>query len=239
MVTRRPSTTKKKPARPREPLTRARIVAAAVALADAGGTAGLSMRGLAQALGIEAMSLYHHVAHKDALLDLMVDAIFERLAPTPDGPWRPAMRARAASIREVLLAHPWGLGLLEARKTPGLVTLSHHDRTIGRLRAAGFSIEMVAHALAVLDSYTYGFVLQELSLPFSNPDEASEVAGALIDSAPDGALPHLTELARHQVIGADYRFADEFDYGLDLVLDGIQARLTARARPTRSKRRTP
>lgn len=233
---RRKLTVTKKKKTQRAPLTQARVVETAMALADAGGTAALSMRSLAEALGVEAMSLYHHVANKDELLDLMVDAVFTTIALPDEGSWASAMRARAVSIRQALARHPWAVGLLESRKRPGLPTLRHHDATIGRLRRAGLSVQMVAHALAVLDSYVYGFALQELGLPFSGPEEAAEVAGGIFERMPVDQLPHLAELAMQHVMVPGYAFGDEFEYGLDLVLDALESRLTHDARPPGKRR---
>ncbi|MEE1622398.1 TetR/AcrR family transcriptional regulator [Zafaria sp. J156] len=151
----------------REPLSRERVVEAAVAVADRGGLAAASMRGVAAELGVEAMSLYHHVAGKDALLDALVDWVFARIElPGERDPWRPAMAARAASARSVLAAHPWALGLIESRRVPGPALLAHHNAVLGNLRANGFPVRLAAHAFSALDSYVYGFVLTELNLPF-------------------------------------------------------------------------
>ena len=128
------------------------------------------MRKLAQELGVEAMSLYHHVANKDDILDGIVDVVFSEIdLPTNDIDWRAAMRQRAISARQALRRHPWATGLMESRSTPGPATLRHHDAVLGILRNAGFSIELAAHAFSVLDSYVYGFALQESSLPFQTP----------------------------------------------------------------------
>ena len=157
-------------ATPRLPLTRQRVLHAAVALADRDGVGSLSMRKLAQELGVEAMSLYHHVANKDDILDGIVDVVFSEIdLPTNDIDWRAAMRQRAISARQALRRHPWATGLMESRSTPGPATLRHHDAVLGILRNAGFSIELAAHAFSVLDSYVYGFALQESSLPFQTP----------------------------------------------------------------------
>jgi AcrR family transcriptional regulator len=214
---------------PRVPLTRQRVLKAAVALADDGGIEQLTMRKLGQALGVEAMSLYHHVANKDALLDGMVDLVFGEIDLPADGVgWRAAMRRRAAAARAALSRHPWAIGLMGARSRPGPATLRHHDAVLGCLRAAGFSLAMAAHAYSVLDSYTYGFALQQRSLPFRTPEEFAAVAGDLLRQLPAGAYPHLTEMITQHVLRPGYDYADEFAFGLDLILDGLErARATA------------
>ena len=149
----------------RTPLSRERVLHAAVDLADKGGVEALSMRRLGQELGVEAMSLYRYVQNKGDLVDGMVDHVFGEIGLPPRGvDWQMAMRQRAIAAREVLARHPWAIGLLESRRTPGPATLQHHDAVIGCLREAGFSIAMAAHAYSVLDSYIYGFALQQNSL---------------------------------------------------------------------------
>ena len=138
------------------------------------GSVGVSMRSVGRELEVEAMSLYHHVASKDALLDGLADWVFERIdTPSASGAWRTEMERRAHSARTVLAAHPWGLGLIESRRSPGPATLHHHDAVIGCLRAAGFTVALAAHAFSVLDAYVYGFVLTEVNLPFQ-PGESAE-----------------------------------------------------------------
>lgn len=218
-----------KPRGKRPPLTRERVVAAAVELADDEGIDALSMRKLAQALGVEAMSLYHHVANKDELLDGMEDVVFaEAYLPTADGPWIEELRTRCASMREVLLRHPWGVGLLNSRRNPGMATLVHHDAVIASLRAGGFSIRGAAQAFAMLDSYTYGFVVQQLALPMENGEDEGDLAEAILGGLPDGALPHLIEMATDYVQREDYSFANEFAPGLDLILDTLERARNAR-----------
>ena len=161
----------------RAPLSRERVLGAAVAFADENGIGSLSMRKLGEALGVEAMSLYNHVANKDDLLDGMVDHVFGEIdLPSGAIDWKTAMRDRAGSARQALSRHPWAIALMQSRAAPGPATLRHHDAVIGSLRGAGFSIEMAAHAFSVLDSYIYGFALQEASLPFDAAEETAEVA---------------------------------------------------------------
>ena len=210
-------------ARPRTPLSRERVLRAAIDLADTGGIESLSMRKLGQALGVEAMSLYNHVANKDDLLDGMVDLVFGEIGLPPRGAdWKTAMRQRAIAAREVLARHPWAIGLMESRSRPGPATLRHHDAVIGCLREAGFSIAMTAHAYSVLDSYIYGFALQQASLPFKTSEEAAEVAESILRQFPADAYPHLAELTIQHVLQPGYDYADEFAFGLDLILDGLE-----------------
>lgn len=208
----------------REPLSRERIGLAAVAVADRDGLAGVSMRSVARELGVEAMSLYHHVPGKDALLDDLADWVFTLIElPAPHDPWRAAMAARALSARRALAAHPWGLGLVESRG-PGPALLRHHDAVLGCLRTNGFSPALAGHAFSTLDSYVYGFVLTEQSLPFEAggaEDFVAELAAAL------EPYPYLAENVSAQIGGRDYAYADEFVPGLDLILDGLERRLAA------------
>ncbi len=209
------------PAR-RAPLSRDQVLTAAVALADENGIEALSMRKLGQALGVEAMSLYNHVASKSNMLDGMVDIVFAEIGlPASDVGWRAAMRQRAISARQALGRHRWAIGLMESRRSPGPATLRHHDAVIGCLRAAGFSIPLTAHAYALLDSYIYGFALQEASLPFGSADETAEVTQEIADQMPAGEYPHLTEFAVEHALQPGYQFGTEFEIGLDLILDAL------------------
>ncbi|WP_027501754.1 TetR/AcrR family transcriptional regulator C-terminal domain-containing protein [Rhodococcus sp. UNC363MFTsu5.1] len=208
---------------PRGRLSRDEVLLAAVAYADEHGIASLSMRKLGEALAVEAMSLYNHVANKDDLLDGMVDHVFGEIVLDPGASgWRQAMRLRAISAREVLSRHRWAIGLLDSRTSPGPATLRHHDAVLGSLRAGGFSVPMAAHAFAVLDSYIYGFALQEAALPFEGPQETEDLAQAILAGMPADEYPHLTELAVEHVLQPGYEFGNEFEFGLDLILDGLE-----------------
>ena len=211
---------------PRPRLTRDRVLEAALEIADAGGIGSLTIRSLAQALGVKPMSVYHHVANKEQILDGIVALVFAEIElPSPEGDWRTEVRRRAASARRVLRRHAWAIGLLESRTSPGPATMKHHDVNIATFRAGGFSIPMTAHAYALIDSYVYGFALQEAALPFDSTDVA-EVAAPMMELFRDGGYPHMVELATEHVLQPGYDFADEFDFGLDLILDGL-ARLRA------------
>ena len=208
----------------RPPLSRQRIVEAAATVADRSGLSGVSMRNVGKELGVEAMSLYHHVAGKDDLLDALADWVFTRIElPALDDPWRAAMSARAASSRSVLSAHPWALGLVESRRNPGPALLRDHDTVLGCLRRNGFTVVLAAHAFSAIDAYVYGFVLTELNLPMQSGEEADQLVAEM--AIPADAYPHLTEMITEQVAGKDYTYGDEFDFGLGLVLDGLEAKL--------------
>lgn len=212
--------------RPR--LSRDRVLEAAVTVADAGGIGGLTIRSLAQELGVKPMSVYYHVANKEEILDGIVDHVFSQIdLPSAEGDWRTEMRKRAESARRVLRRHSWAIGLMESRTSPGPATLRHHNAVLGTLRAAGFSIEMTAHAYALLDSYIYGFAIQEASLPFEGPDSVAQVSEAIMERFATGEYPHMVEIATEYTNQRGYDFGNEFDFGLTLILDGL-ARLTLR-----------
>jgi AcrR family transcriptional regulator len=199
------------------------VLQAAVTFADEHGIASLSMRKLGEVLGVEAMSLYNHVANKDQLLDGMVDLVFAEIdLPAGEGEWKAAMRERAESARQALRRHPWAIALMSTRTSPGPATLRHHDAVIGSLRAGGFSVEMTAHAFSAIDSYIYGFALQEATLPLGDTEaETAEVAKMMLTQVPADQFPHLTEFTVEHVLRAGYDYGDEFAFGLDLILDGL------------------
>jgi AcrR family transcriptional regulator len=211
---------------PRIPLNRDRVLRAATALADAGGIESLTMRRLGESLGVEAMSLYKHVANKDDVLDGMTDGVFAEIE-LPDGStgWRTAMRDRAISVRAVLARHPWATPLMQSRTSPGPATMRHHDTVIGTLRGAGFPVALAAHAFSALDSYVYGFALQQRSLPFETGEQAAEIADAILARFPADEFPHLAELTVEHVLQPGYDYGHEFEFGLDLILDGLEAAL--------------
>jgi len=232
---------RKDPARePRTPLSRERVLRAAVALADKSGIDSLTMRKLGDALGVEAMSLYNHVANKDDVLDGMVDLVFSEIGlPSGGTDWRTAMRQRAISAREVLSRHRWAIGLMESQSSPGAATLRHHDAVIGSLREGGFSIGMAAHAFSALDSYIYGFALQEASLPFETEEETAELAQTIMQRFPADEYPHLTELTVEHVLQPGYDYGNEFEFGLDLILDGLERACNATSPRAAGSRRPP
>lgn len=214
----------------RTPLTRERLFGAAIAVADAGGIAGLAgltMRSVAAELGVKPMSLYHHAANKEAIIDGVIDVVFAEIALPPDDlAWRPALRARADSARAVLRRHPWATPLMESRRNPGPATLRHHDAVLRTLRRGGFPVALAAHAYSVMDSYIYGFALEEAALPFTPHDVGEAVEGYLVQFRPED-YPHLVEMAQEHVLKPGYDYGDEFEFGMELILDGLERRLAA------------
>jgi AcrR family transcriptional regulator len=207
----------------RIPVTRERAVISAVALADADGLPALTMRKLAEALGVEAMSLYHHVANKEDLLDGMIDLVFGEIdLPRAGSDWKAEIRRRSESVRAVLLRHPWAVGVMESRVSPGPSILRHHDAVLGCLRGCGFSVPMAAHAYSLIDSYVYGFVLQEVNLPFNDGDQIQDMLDEIMPMLSVEEYPHLVELTVEHVMKPGYRFGNEFAYGITLVLDGLE-----------------
>ena len=205
----------------RKPLSRIRVLQAAVALADEAGLEAFSMRGLAQELGVVPMALYKHVTNKEQLLDGMVDNVFSEIElPFGELDWRSAMRRRAISTREALERHSWAIGMMESRH-PGPANLANHNAVMGCLRKAGFSFKMAIHAYSVQDAYIYGFALQERDTGFETPDSAGEAANRRVQTI--GALenyPYLVEIAT-KLPESGYDNAVEFAWGLDLILDGL------------------
>lgn len=207
-------------------LSRELVVRAAMAHADAGGLEALSMRTLAEALSVAPMALYRHVANRDDLVDAMVDIVFSEVdLPSSDSNWKTAMRQRAISLRDVLSRHRWAVGLMESRANPGPASLRHHDAVIGSLLVGGFSMEMAAHAYSVLDSYIYGFALTKMNLPFETGEQVAEVARTMLQPFPMDAYPNLVAFITEHAVKPGYDYADEFEYGLDLILNGLERAL--------------
>jgi AcrR family transcriptional regulator len=210
--------------RTRRPLTRERVLRAALKLADDGGLEALSMRNVAKQLGVEAMSLYNHVANKEDLLDGLIDIVFSELEfPAPgEADWNVAMRARAISIREALNRHRWAVGLMEGRMNPGPANIRYHDQVMGVLREGGFSFRDAVHAYSAQDAYIYGFALQEKHLGFETPEESAEKIDMQRREVPQmDQFPYLLEVAM-ELQTAGYDFDTEFLFGLDLILDGLE-----------------
>jgi len=200
------------------------VLRAALVLADAGGIDSLTMRRLGQDLGVEAMSLYNHVANKDDILDGIVDLVFGEIAlPSGRADWKTAMRKRAISARDALLRHPWATSLMQSRTRPGPATLRHHDSVLASLRTAGFTLVMAAHAVSVIDGYIYGFALQQINLPLQGPEQVAEVGESILRQLA-GEYPHLAEMITEHAMKPRYDYADEFEFGLDLILDGLERR---------------
>ncbi len=223
----------------RAPLSKERVLEAAVELAVRDGIESLSMRKLADELGAGAMSLYYHVPNKEQLLDGMVDIVFSEIElPTTDVDWKTAMRRRAISTREVLNRHRWAVGLMESRATPGPASFALHNAVLGCLREAGFSIEMTIQAYSVQDAYIYGFALQEKHVPFDDAEGGAAVAEEQARQFAEEAekqqsaalaeeFPYLAEVVAGHVAKVGYDFAYSFEYGLDLILDALEKRRDA------------
>ena len=213
----------------RVPLTRDRIVTAAVDLADAGGLPSLSMRNIAEALGAGTMALYRHVANKEDLLDGMVDVVFsEMYPPAIGGAWKNELRERGLSARTALRRHPWAVGLMEGRLHPGPASATHHNATMGCLREAGFPFRDAVHAYSLLDSYTYGFALQEATIPFETSEESADMAQSTVGERGDD-YPYLAEVVV-ELAKQGYDYTEEFEFGLDFILAGLE-----RFRPRRGR----
>jgi AcrR family transcriptional regulator len=203
-------------------LDQARILDAAISLADAHGIEPLTIRRLAAELDVGTMSIYHYLPNKEAILDAMVDHVFSEIhLPDPDQGWRDALHNRCVSMREALRRHPWALGLMDSRRNPGPATLQHHESLLACLRSAGFSIPATAHTFALLDAYVYGFALQAASLPFAGRDELQDIAEDLLTPELAATIPHMAEFATEHALQPGYDFEDEFERGLQVVLDGI------------------
>jgi AcrR family transcriptional regulator len=204
------------------PLSRERVLQAALRLADEEGIEALSMRRLAQELGVKAMSLYNHVTNKDDILDGIVDIVISEIeVPDPAIEWKTAMRQRSTSAHAVLLRHPWATMPIVSRVNVGKAMLRYIETTLGCLHAAGFSLEMADHAWNAIDSHIYGFTLQELNFPFE-PPEYSEAAKQGLSLVPVDQYPHMNQLT-HRVIDGRYDGLHDFEFGLDLILNGLDA----------------
>ncbi|MGI8828784.1 MAG: TetR/AcrR family transcriptional regulator [Candidatus Limnocylindria bacterium] len=212
--------------RSRVPVSRDRILNAAIALADEGGIESLTMRRIGQALGVEAMALYRHVTNKYDIVDGMVDVVFSEIdLPAPETNWKTAMRERAISVREALSRHRWAVGLMESRRNPGPANLRHHDTVIGTLRAAGFDMATAAHVYPLLDSYIYGFAMTQMNLPFESSEEVAEVAQEMLQVFPVNAYPNLAAFITEHAMKPGYDHGSEFEWGLDVILNGLEAAL--------------
>lgn len=205
----------------RRPLSRERVLRAAVQLADASGIGSLTMRRLGQELGVEAMSLYNHVANKDDLLEGIADTITAEFdVPSLEVDWRATLRQSAISAHEVLRRHPWASSLIESRPTIGPARMRYLDAVVGVLRGAGFTTHVTAQAIMALDSHTYGFTLQEQSWSFDLVD-AAEVAASFAHAIPAREYPHLHGMVA-LAASVPSEFPLDFAFGLDLILDGLE-----------------
>jgi AcrR family transcriptional regulator len=213
----------------RTPLTRERVLRAAVTLADREGLESLTMRKLADELGAGTMSLYHYVPNKEELLAGMIDIVFSEIdLPTTDVGWRTAMRRRATSTRAALNRHRWAVGRMEGTHS-GLANARVHEAVLGCLREAGFSIEATIQAMSVQDAYIYGFALQEKDLPFETAEESAAAAErqGWDNEALAKEFPYLAEVVAGHVAKVGYDFTEAFEHGLDLILDALEQRRSA------------
>jgi len=215
----------------RVPLNRERVLAGAMTVADAGGIGALTIRSLAQELGVKPMSVYHYVAGKDEIIDSIVDLVYSEIdLPIAGADWRTEMIRRANSARQVLVGHPWATALLQSRLHPGPATLRHHNAFIATLRTAGFSIELTAHAFALIDSYVFGFALSDNALPIHGPESVADTAASMMEQFFDAeAYPYLLEFTMEHVMRPDYDSGKEFEYGLAVILNGLAASLLGQA----------
>ncbi|MCU0229638.1 MAG: TetR/AcrR family transcriptional regulator [Bryobacterales bacterium] len=207
----------------REPLNRERILRAALVYADRHGVDSLSMRKLGELLRVEAMSLYKHVANKDAILEGIVDLVAAEMeTPLVDGDWKAEMRKRAQSMHAVLMRHPWATQLMVSRVNVGPAMLRYVDATVGCLRHAGFSIPLADHAWNALDSYVYGFTLVKFYFPVA-PEDYGTKSEEFLPSLPGEEYPHLREMAE-EVVGGRHDGINSLEWGLDVLLDGLEAK---------------
>ncbi len=217
---------KRKPGRnpePRFPLTREQVLRAAIDLADRGGIDAVSMRELGRKLGVEAMSLYNHISNKDDLLDGMMDLVAGEIdLPAAETDWREAMRVRAVSARAAFTRHPWAAGLIDSRVRGGPGRLRYFEAILGALRKAGFTLAHAARAFSLIDSYIYGFCRQSASIVSAEGADAADSAAAFSRSLPVGEYPHLAQMAAMQAAKPGYDEEADFEFGLKLILDGLQ-----------------
>ena len=212
----------------RIPLARERVIETAVAVADRVGVEKLTIRALADALDVKPMSLYHHVAGKEAILDGIVDRVFAEIdAPPLEMDWPAAMRHRCLAMRTVLARHAWATPLMETRTSPGEAALAHHESVLACLRRGGLSLQLTAHAYAVLDAFVYGFALEEANLPLQGGDEIADRAEQMLAGMDETRYPSLVELTREHVLQPDYDYGSSFEVGLDLLLEGLASRAAA------------
>ena len=207
----------------RAPLTREKVLAMAVSLVDEGGLGTLTMRELGQRLGVEAMSLYNHVANKDDILDGIVDLVVSEIdLPSDAADWKEALRRRAASAHAVFARHPWAGALIDSRQSSGPARLRYFDWVLGTLRRAGFTLEMSARAFSIMDSYVYGFGRQQLNLAAGGDMTPEEMAAAFRQAIPANEYPYLTEMVVDYAIASGNDEGADFEFGISLILDGLE-----------------
>ena len=206
----------------RPKVSREQVLDAALELADEGGLPAVTMASVGARLGVEAMSLYRHIGNKEEMLDGLVDRVFAEIeVPADARDWRDALGRRAVSVHAALRRHPWAIGLMESRSRPGPATLGHHDAMVAILLRAGFDGRGATRVYNVIDSYVYGFALQEATLPFSSPEEMSSMSDQMLAAVAD-AYPHLASVQR-ELVGSGFDYADEFEAGLDIIMGALPA----------------
>lgn len=216
----------------RTPLSAARVLDGAMRLADRIGIEKLTIRRLADELDVTPMAIYNYVASKEEIVNGMVEAVFTEIdLPPVEDAWKPAMRRRCMSLHEVLLRHPWAPPLMESRPSPGPALLHHHDAVLGCLRSGGLPLPWAAHAYAVLDSYVYGYAMQEANLPFGGDHQIGDLAEAILTAIPADQYPYLREFTADHALQPGYHFGKSFEVGLDLLLDGLDTAAAAQAGP--------
>lgn len=205
-------------------MSKSRVIERAIKLADDIGVDALTIRKLATALDVKPMTIYYYVPSKEAIINGMVDQVFSEIdVPSPDQNWKNAIRQRSTSARKVLASHPWSVPLMESRRSPGPATLKHHNAVIACLRNGGFSVELTAHAYALLDAFIYGFAMQEANLPATTGDDMQELVEHVVESMPMDDYPYLMELTNEHILQPGYDFSNEFEFGLNLILHGLDS----------------
>jgi AcrR family transcriptional regulator len=208
-------------------LSRERVIEAAIGLADAGGIHALSMRRLAQELGVEAMSLYHYVPSKRDLLDEIADRVVGEIElPDETSPWKPALRRLALSAYDAFTRHPWAASLVLSGSGTGPARVAYMEAILGTLRRAGFSAAMTDHGYHAIESHIMGFTLWEVGMDLGTSEELASLATGFLDSLPGGAFPHLEEHIQQHLLPRDQADEGEFAFGLDLILDGFERLLS-------------
>jgi AcrR family transcriptional regulator len=206
---------------PRTPLSKERVLRAAIDLADEGGIESLTMRKLAQKLGVEAMSLYHYVAKKDDILDGIVDLVITEIpVPPKEDDWKAAIREIAISAHEVLVRHPWACSLMWTTSISP-ARLRYMESILGTLRESGFSPDLTHHAYHALDSHITGFTLWQVNIPFKS-EEIAELGATFLRELPTDVYPYVAEHTEQHLMPPDPEEKSEFEFGLDLILDGLE-----------------
>lgn len=205
------------------PLTGDRVLDGALALADRIGLEALTIRRLADELGVKPMTIYHYVPSKDAIVDGMVERVFAEIdLPPEDLPWTQAVRVRCLSSRHALTRHPWAAPLMESRTSPGPVSLRHHEAVLACLRRGGLSWQLTAHAYAILDSYIFGFAFEEAHVPSTGEGGLAELTKEIAAGFDPSTYPTLSAFTAEHVLQPDYSFGASFEFGLDLIITGLE-----------------